>query len=84
MLFRLTDKLHRGRCDSDEIEGILSCVYAYEVYQLHMNLLAAGLAWKADVMRHEKEQKNSLDTVGERRASWPGGRLPLFLLKIQF
>ena len=59
MLFRLTEKLHRGRCDSDEIAGILSCVYAYVVYQLHMNLLAAGLAWKADVMRHEKEQKNT-------------------------
>ena len=24
------------------------------------------------------------DEVGERGASWPGGRLPLFLLKIQF
>ena len=25
-----------------------------------------------------------LNSIGERGASWPGGRLPLFLLKIQF
>ena len=34
----------------------------------------------SDLLPHEKEQKNSLDTVGERRASWPGGRLALFFL----